>query len=103
MEIDSIYSKLVDYQYFKRENIVLKEALAQANLINTENTTQLSLYKANQQDYQSMVEKYNQVNANFNEQLAIKKQLLSTQKKKKWKNLLLGFGLGSAATLLLVL
>lgn len=97
-EIDSIYSKLLEYKYIKQENEVLKTALTESNKIKNELNNQVVILKANESNYQLLDYNYNLMQNNLYKIIDDKDIIIKEQKKKTvkayFKGGIVGVGIG---------
>ncbi len=98
VEIDSIYSKLVIGKYATQENVVLKEALILANQKNIERESQISIFKANEKNYELLDENYLKMQENLYRIIDEKEAILKSEKRKKPIIFIKGIGVGAILT-----
>jgi|GEM_PF-3551935 len=94
VEIDSIYSKLVIGKYATQENVVLKEAITISNQKNIEQERQISIFKANEKNYELLDKNYIKMQENLYRIINSKEAALKSEKRKKWNYLIKGTAIG---------
>jgi len=105
VEIDSLYSKFVYFDFVKKENTLLKEALTKSNETKAEQVKKISILNTNIDVYHEINDNNKLVIDKLNQSLRNQTELTKIEKKKKLPIFFKGVGIGvgiSVTTFLLL-